>query len=141
MTYEELLEQHRQEANQLVNDDKIIILIGNTEDALAKMKDKGVTADELVNVGAGAFVKRDYYDEVMAIFDKHAKQQKEYALNNTYEVVKHYLWDYEIEISLSYTYDDVVYCFMDFTKEEALERKDEINRAFKDYRKEFYEVN
>ena len=141
MTYEELLEKHRQEANQLVNDDKIIVLIGNTEDTLAKMKEKGVTADELVNVGAGAFVKRDNYDEVMAIFDRHADEQKQYALNHTYEVVKYYLWDYEIEISLSYTYEDAIYKLVGLTKDEANARIDEIDKAIKDYRKEFYEIN
>ena len=140
MTYEELLEKHRQEANQLVNDDKIIVLIGNTEDTLAKMKEKGVTADELVNVGAGAFVKRDNYDEVMAIFDKQAKQQKEYALNHTYEVVKHYLWDYEIEISLSYTYDDAIYKLVGLTKDEANERATDIKKEIEEYRKEYYEI-
>lgn len=141
MTYKELLKKHEDETNQMVKDDKILYFIGSREDIQRKMEDKDVTVDQLISIGYGAYVKKEYYDEVNAMFDRHAEEQKQYALNNTYEVVKHYLWDYEIEISLSYTYEDVIYKLVGLTKEEANERAKEIDKAFKDYRREFYEIN
>ena len=141
MTYKELLKKHEDETSQMVKDDKILYFIGSKEDIQNKMKQKGVTANDLVSAGAGAYIKKEYYDEVEAMFDRHAEEQKQYALANTYEVVKHYLWDYEIEISLSYTYEDAIYKLVGLTKDEANERADEIDRAIKDYRREFYEIN
>lgn len=141
MEYEELLAKHEDETNQKVKEDKILFFIGSREDIQTKMEDKGVTPNDLVSIGAGGYVKKEYYDEVNAMFDRHAEEQKEYALNHTYEVVKYYCWNYEIEISLSYTYEDVIYKLVGLTKDEANERANEIDKAFKDYRREFYEIN
>ena len=141
MTYKELLKKHEDETHQMVNDGKIMYFIGDTETIKRKMEDKGVTADQLINIGYGAYVKKEDYDEINAMFDRHAEEQKQYALNNTYEVVTHYCWDYEIEISISYTYADVIYKLVGLTKDEAQERAKEIDKAFKDYQKEFYEIN
>ena len=140
MTYKELLEKLQTEANEM-SKDKIFFFFGSENEIKDKMKAKGLQPNDLVYLGAGGYVKKEYADEVNTFLDNQQQQKKDYALANPYEVVKHYCRDYEIEISLSYTYLDVVYILMDFTKEEALERKDEINRAFKDYKREFYEVN
>ena len=105
------------------------------------MEDKGLQQDQLVYMGAGAYIKKECADEVNGMFDRHAEEQRQYALTHTYEVVQHYCWDYEMAISLSYTYNDIIHMFVGLTKKEALERKDEINRAIKDYEKEFNEIN
>lgn len=141
MTYEELLEKQKEETNQMVKDNKIMYFIGDSKAIQRKMEDKGVNEDQLVYIGAGAYIKKDCYDEVNAMFDRHAKEQKQYTLNHTYEVVKHYLWDYEIEISLSYTYNDAIYKLVGLTKDEANERATDIKKAIEDYKKEFYEIN
>lgn len=141
MTYKELLEKQKEETNQMVNDGKIMYFIGDSKAIQRKMEDKGVTEDQLVYVGAGAYIKKDCYDEVNGMFDRHAEEQRQYALTNTYEVVQHYCWDYEMAISISYTYNDIIHMFVGLTKDEALERKDEINRAIKDYETEFYKIN
>ena len=133
MTYKELLKKHEDETNQMVKEDKILYFIGSREDIQRKMEDKDVTSDQLISAGYGAYFKKEYYDEINAMFDRHAEEQRQYALNNTYEVVKYYCWNYEIEISLSYTYEDVIYKLVGLTKDEAQQRAREIDRAFKDY--------
>lgn len=141
MTYKELLEKHERETNQMVKDNKILYFIGDTEKIKQQMEDKGVQQDQLVYLGAGAYIKKEHADEVNGMFDRHAEEQRQYALTHTYEVVQHYCWDYEMAISLSYTYNEIIHMFVGLTKDEALERKDEINKAIKDYEKEFYEIN
>lgn len=141
MSYKDLLKKQEDETNQMVKEDKILYFIGNEDVILKKMEDKGVQQDQLVYVGAGAYIKKEYYDEVNAMFDRHVEEQRQYALSHTYEVVQHYLWDYEIEISLSYTYEDAIYKLVGLTKDEAQERAKEIDQAIKDYKREFYEIN
>lgn len=141
MTYKELLKKHEDETNQMVKDGKILYFIGDTEKIKQDMEDKGIQQDQLVYMGAGAYIKKECADEVNGMFDRHAEEQRQYALTHTYEVVQHYCWDYEMAISLSYTYNDIIHMFIGLTKKEALERKDEINRAIKDYEKEFNEIN
>ncbi len=141
MTYKELLKKHEEETNQMVKDGKILYFIGDSAKIQRQMEDKGIQQDQLVYVGAGAYIKKDCYDEVNGMFDRHAEEQRQYALTHTYEVVQHYCWDYEMAISLSYTYNDIIHMVVGLTKDEALERKDEISKAIKDYEKEFYEIN
>ena len=141
MSYKDLLKKQEEETNQMVKEDKILYFIGSEDTILKKMEDKGVQQDQLVYVGAGAYIKKEYYDEVNAMFDRHVEEQGQYALANTYEVVQHYLWEYEIEISLSYTYEDAIYKLVGLTKDEAQERAKEIDKAIRDYKREFYEIN
>ena len=141
MSYKDLLKKQEDETNQMVKEDKILYFIGSEDVILKKMEDKGVQQDQLVYVGAGAYIKKECYDEVNAMFDRHVEEQRQYALSHTYEVVQHYLWDYEIEISLSYTYEDAIYKLVGLTKDEAQERAKEIDQAIKDYKREFYEIN
>ena len=141
MTYRELLKKHEDETHEMVKDDKILYFFGTPKDIQRKMEDKGVTPNQLINAGAGAYIKKDHYDEVNAMFDRHAEEQRQYALTHTYEVVQYYCWDYELAISLSYTYDDVIYKFVGLTKDEAFERMDEIKKAIEDYERKFYQIN
>ena len=60
---------------------------------------------------------------------------------NVYEVTKNELWNYEIEMSLSYSYDEFLAKIIGLEPEEIEANKEEIDKAIDDYRKEFYEHN
>ena len=77
MTYKELLKKHEDETNQMVKDGKILYFIGDTEKIKQDMEDKGIQQDQLVYIGAGAYVKKECADEVNGMFDRHAEEQRQ----------------------------------------------------------------
>ena len=141
MNYREFKEKQAEEFNVFSKDNIIIILESTKEKALAKLTEEGLTVEDIVNLGAGAYLKKEAVPEYEALIEKQAKEEHEYILANVYEAVNYTCWNYEIEISLSYTYSDVPTKLLGLTAEEIEANKEEINRAFKDYRKEFYELN
>lgn len=141
MKYKEFREKQAEEFNEFSKDNIIIILESTKEKALAKLESEGLTVEDIVNLGAGAYLKKEAVPEYEALIEKQAKEEHEYILANVYEAVNYTCWNYEIEISLSYTYSDVPTKLLGLTAEEIEANKEEINRAFKDYRKEFYELN
>ena len=72
---------------------------------------------------------------------RHSKEKHDYLMANIYEVVKHYLWDFEMEISISMTLNELLYDFLGLTKDQVKENANIINKAIDDYKKEFYECN
>jgi len=141
MNYREFKEKQAEEFNEFSKDNIIIILESTKEKALAKLEAEGLTVEDIVNLGAGAYLKKEAVPEYEALVEKQSKEEHEYILANVYEAVNYTCWNYEIEISLSYTYNDVPTKLLGLTAEEIEANKEEINRAFKDYRKEFYELN
>lgn len=141
MKYKEFKEKQAEEFNEFSKDNIIIILESTKEKALAKLEEEGLTVEDIVNLGAGAYLKKEAVPEYEALIEKQSKEEHEYILANVYEAVNYTCWNYEIEISLSYTYSDVPTKLLGLTAEEIEANKEEINRAFKDYRKEFYELN
>lgn len=140
MDYKELLDKHSKELNEF-SKDKIYFFFGTENDVQNKLNELDLSIDDLVNIGLGGYIRKEFKADYDTIIERHSAEKKAYALNNVYEVVKYYCWDYEIEISLSYTYDDVLYILCDFTADEVKQNLKEIRKAFKDYRKEFYELN
>lgn len=102
---------------------------------------KGLTVEDIVNLGAGTYLKKTAINEYKYLVEKQAKEYHEYLLNNIYEVVKYELWNYETEISLSYSYNDVLTKIIGLSEEEIKKNKIQIDKAIKHYKKEFYELN
>lgn len=141
MDFQELQEKHQKELNNF-SKDKIFFIFGSSEqEILNKMQELNLNPNDLINIGLSGYIKKEYYNEFKEILKRQANEQHQYTLNNMYEVVKYYCWNYEIEISLSYSYNDVLTVLLDLNETEIKENEKEIKRAFKDYKKEFYELN
>lgn len=141
MNYLELKAKHEKEVNDFSEDNIVIILESTKEKALAKLEAEGLTVEDIVNLGAGIYLKKEAVPEYEALVEKHDKEYHEYLLANVYEVVNYELWNYETEISLSYSYNDVLTKIVGLSEEEIAANKVEIDKAIADYRKEFYELN
>lgn len=141
MEFQELIKKHETELNEF-SKDKIFFIFGSSqEEILNKMQELNLNPNDLIGIGLSGYIKKEYYNEFKEILKRQAKEQHEYTLNNMYEVVKYYCWNYEIEISLSYSYNDVLTVLIGLNETEIKEHEKEIKQAFKDYKKEFYELN
>ena len=140
MNYREFKEKQSEEFNSFIKG-KVIILLGTEEEALAKLEENNLTTSVLVNLGAGSYIIKKYLPEYEAFNKQQDKEYHEYLLNNVYEVVNTELWNYETEISLSYSYNDVIYKIVGLTKEEAEANKVDVAKAIEDYKEEFYKLN
>ena len=140
MSYEDLVKKHEAEFNSF-SKDNIFWLFGSKEQALNKLAEAGLTVDDVVNIYAGGYLRKTKIAEYEALVDKHEKEKHEYLLNNVYEVVLYYLWNYEAEISLSYSYHDIIYKLVGLSEQEVEENKVDVAKAIADYREEFYKLN
>lgn len=141
MNYRELKKKHEEEASAF-SKDKIYFVFGSSEEeVIEKLADKGVKPEDVYSMGAGGYIKKEYAEEFDSLIDRHMKEKKDYALANPYEVVYHELANYEAEISLSYSYNDILTIIIGFTPEEIKANKSEIDKAMKDYREDFYKYN
>lgn len=140
MNYKDLKEKHEKEVNEF-SKGNIIVLLGNEEEVTAKLTENNLTVEDIVNLGAGLYLKKEAIPEYNELIRKHDKEFYEYYFNNVYEVTKYELWNYETEISLSYSYNDILTKVLGLSEEEIAANKDEIDKAIADYKKEFYELN
>ena len=97
--------------------------------------------ENIVGIGAGTYILKEYYTDVLKFFDKQAKELKEFTLNNLYDVLTYEFANHELEISLSYSYKSFLIEWVGLSEKEIEENKDEINKAIADYRTEFYKHN
>lgn len=142
MNYKEFKEEQEKKANEFT-DGKIYFAFGTTEEEVKRKlkEDYNVESSEVVGIGAGTYIKKEDYKEVMQFFDQQAKDFKEFSLANLYDVLTYEMANHELEISLSYSYRSFLTDWLGLTEEEIAANKDEINKAIVDYRKEFYEYN
>lgn len=140
MTYKDLLDKQTQEANEF-SKDKIYFIFGSEETVNQELQNLGHAPDDFINIGAGGFLLKEYETEFKNLIDRHSVERKEYLLANVYEVVNYYYWDYEVYISLTYDYDNILTELLGMTKEEIEANKEEIDRARKDYIREFEKLN
>ena len=142
MTYKDLIDRHTKATNKFTDDEKIIIMFGSSENEILKqIKEKNLNPNDLINLGAGVWLKKDYENEFNELVKRHRKERKEYLLANVYEVVNYYYWDYEVYISINYDYDNILTELLEMTPQEIEENKDEIKRAREDYIREFEKLN
>lgn len=142
MNYIEFKQKQEEEANAFT-DGKMFFAFGTTEDEVKdKLKnDYGIDASQVVGVGAGTYILKDSYEDVLKFFDKQGKEQKEFTLNNLHEVLTYEFANHELEISLSYSYRTFLTEWVGLTDKEIEDNKEEIKRAIKDYKEDFYKHN
>ena len=141
MSYEDILKRHEQEASTFSEGKIYFIFASNETDFLNKLEEKGLKPDDLRSLGAGGYIKKEYVKEFNDLLLRHEKEKKEYTLNNIYEVVLYYCWDYELYISISYDLDTMLTDLLGLTPEEIKANEKEINRAWSDYKREFERLN
>ena len=141
MTYEDLLQKQESESNEFSKGKVFFIFASSETEFMQKLAEKNLKTADIVAIGGGGYVLKQYKDDLMALLEKHESERHDYLLNNMYEVIKYYLWDFEMEISISMTLNDLLYDYLGLTKEQVKENAETINQAIADYKKEFYEVN
>lgn len=141
MNYREFKQKQEEEANQFTKG-KIFFAFGTSEEEVkTKLEEEGVSVEEVVGVGAGTYILKKYYDDVLKFFDKQGKEFKEFTLNNLHDVLTYEFANYELEISLSYSYKSFLMEHIGLTEEEIDENKEEIKKAIADYKDDFYKHN
>lgn len=141
MDYKELLEKQCKEMDTFSKDKIYFIFVSTETELIRELKLRGLTPQDVVSIGGGGYIKKEYVQDFKDLILKQAKEKKEYSLSNIYEVVLYYCWDYELYISISYDLDTMLTDVMDLTPEEIQANKEDINRAWRDYKKEFEELN
>ena len=141
MNYKELKEKQAEEVNEFSKDNIIVILESTKEKALAKLEAEGLTIEDVVNLGAGLYLKKASVPEYNELVKRHDKEFYEYFFNNIYEVTRYELANYETEIILTYSYEDILTKVLGLTAEEIADNKEEIDKAIADYKEDFYKYN
>ena len=136
----EFREKQSEEFNEF-SEGNVFWLFGSKEEAIETLAKEGLTIEDVVAIGLGGYLRKSKIDEYKALRDKQRIERHDFIINNLYDSLIYYLWDYEIEISLSYTYEDVPKILLELTDEEIEANQEVINKAFRDYKKEFYELN
>lgn len=142
MNYKEFKEEQEKKANEFT-EGKLFFAFGTTEEVVKRKlkEDYNVEYSEVVGIGAGTYIKKEDFNEIMQFFDQQAKEFKEFSLANLYDVLTYEMANHELEISLSYSYRSFLTDWLGLTEEEIEANKEEIDKAIADYRKEFYEHN
>ena len=139
MNYKELLNQHDKEMNEFSEKYIYWIFGTNESDIIHQMDELGLSLDDLISIGNSGYIEKENYDSFVQLQKRIKKEHKQYMLNNVYEVVYYQCWNLEMELSLSYTYNDLIYKVLDFSYAESKKHGLEIEKALSDYRREFYE--
>lgn len=142
MNYIEFKTKQEEEANSFT-DGKLFYAFGTTEEEVKnKLKaNYNVEAEDVVGVGAGTYILKDSYEDVLKFFNKQAKETKEFTLNNLHDVLTYEFANHELEISLSYSYRSFLTEWIGLTEEEIEANKEEIKKAIQDYKEDFYKHN
>ena len=141
MDYKELRERHTEELNTFSKDKIYFIFVSTESELIRELNKRGLAPEDVRSIGGGGYIKKEYVKDFSDILTRHAKEKKEYTLNNIYEVVLYYCWDYELYISISYDLDTMLTDLLELTPEEIQANQEEINRAWRDYKKEFERLN
>ena len=141
MDYKELRERHTEELNTFSKDKIYFIFVSTESELIRELNKRGLAPEDVRSIGGGGYIKKEYVKDFSDILTRHAKEKKEYTLNNIYEVVLYYCWDYELYISISYDLDTMLTDLLDLTPEEIRANEKEINRAWRDYKREFEKLN
>ena len=141
MNYIEFKQMQHEEANTF-SDGKLYFIFETTEEkVIEKLAENGLRPEEVVSIGSGTFIKKTDYEDFINFFSNQAKAFKEFSLNNIYDVLIYELANHELEINLGYSYKSFLTDWLDLSEEEIESNKEEINRAIKDYKENFYKHN
>ena len=142
MNYKEFKEEQEKKANEFT-EGKLFFAFGTTEEEVKRKlkEDYNVESSEVVGIGAGTYIKKENYSDVMKFFSKQAEEFKEFSLANLYDVLTYEFANHELEINLDYSYKSFVIEWIGLTEEEFNANEEEILKAVNDYRKDFYKHN
>ena len=141
MNYKEFKEEQEKKANEFT-EGKLFFAFGTSEEEVkTKLEKQGVSVENVVGIGVGGYILKECYDDVLTFFDKQSKELKEFTLNNLNEVLVYEFANYELEISLSYSYKTFLTNVLGFTEEEIEANRPEIDKAIADYKEDFYKYN
>ena len=142
MNYIEFKKLKEEEANEFTKDKLFFALGFSEEEVRRKLKEEyNVEAEDVVGIGAGAYILKDSYNDVMKFFSKQAEEFKEFRLANIYDSLTYEFANHELEINIGYSYRSFLIEELDFTEEEIEANKEEILKAVNDYRIDFYKHN
>lgn len=141
MDYKELRDRHTEELNEFSKDKIYFIFVSTETELIRELNKRGLSPEDVRSIGGGGYIKKEYVKQFNDILVRHSKEKKEYTLNNIYEVVLYYCWDYELYISISYDLDTMLTDLLDLTPEEIKANDKEIKRAWRDYKREFEKLN
>ena len=141
MDYKELRDRHTEELNEFSKDKIYFIFVSTETELIRELNKRGLSPEDVRSIGGGGYIKKEYVKQFNDILVRHFKEKKEYTLNNIYEVVLYYCWDYELYISISYDLDTMLTDLLDLTPEEIKANDKEIKRAWRDYKREFEKLN
>ena len=142
MNYREFRKAQEEKANEFTKDKMFFVFGTSEEEVRRKLKEEyNLEASDVVGVGAGTYILKDSYSDVMKFFDNQGKEFKEFTLNNLHDVLTYEFANHELEISLSYSYKSFLIEWVGLTEEEIEDNKEEINQAIRDYREDFYKHN
>ena len=141
MSYEDLLKRHEEEASTFSKDKIYFIVVSTEAELIEELNKRGLSPEDVRSIGGGGYIKKEYVKDFSDLLTRHAKEKKEYTLNNIYEVVNFYCWDYELYISISYDLDTMLTDLLDLSPEEIKANQKEINRAWRDYKRDFEKLN
>lgn len=141
MDYKELTDRHTKELNEFSKDKIYFIFVSTETELIRELNKRGLSPEDVRSIGAGGFIKKEYVKQFNDILVRQSKEKKDYTLANIYEVVLYYCWDYELYISISYDLDTMLTDLLGLTPEEIKANSKEINRAWRDYKREFEKLN
>ena len=140
MNYRTLKEKHQKEINNFTK--KYMIYALNKDQLTEGLKEKGFKASDMVQIMGGGFLIKSKEHDLDLLLNKQIKEKKEYILKDPDNFKDAYIYEafnYELEISLSYTYDTFLTEILYLTPEEIEENQNTIKEASEEYKKEFYE--
>ena len=141
MNYKEFKEEQEKKTKEFT-EGKLFFAFGTSEEEVkTKLEKQGVSVENVVGIGAGGQILKEYYDDVLTFFEKQSKELKEFTLNNLHDVLTYEFANHELEISLSYSYRSFLTEWIGFTEAEIEENKEEIDKAIADYKEDFYKYN
>ena len=140
LNYLEFKKQQEEKANEFT-DGKIYFAFGTSEEVKTKLEEQGVSVEDVVGIGAGGYILRECYDDVLKFFVKQSKDLKEFTLKHLNEALMYEFANYELEISISYTYKTFLTNVLGFTEAEIVANRPEIDKAIADYKEDFYKYN
>lgn len=141
MDYGDLLKRHEEEASTFSEGKIYFIFVSTETELIRELNKRGLAPEDVRSIGGGGYIKKEYVQDFSDLLTRHAKEKKEYTLNNIYEVVNFYCWDYELYISISYDLDTMLTDLLDLSPEEIKANQKEINRAWRDYKRDFEKLN
>lgn len=136
MSYYELKTKQQEEFDNFSN--KYILCAFTKEDFNKELSKHNLKEEDVVRIISGSYISKENVDKLNNLLIKQQKEKYDYTINHVKEVVKHELANYEAEISMSYTYAEIISQIIGLTEEDQTKYRKEIKEAVEEYKEDFY---